>query len=170
MPEAHRTRVRQETLVMVPKPRSAATEIESHIHMVESLEDRPVRVQDYPLLLSHPAIHATAKISELPHRRASAEVVGLEDSERNSFLREAEVLKRIPSDRAELLAVFRHVPIEMISRLRFLADSREILYAIQEEPKRTQTRVHDLAVIRDAANQEIHLVPHRTKSRSILLT
>jgi hypothetical protein len=27
-----------------------------------------------------------------------------------------------------------------------------------------------LAVIRDAGNQEIHLVPHRTKSRSILLT
>jgi hypothetical protein len=170
MPNAHRTRVRQEMLVIVPKSRSATTEIESHIHMVESLEDRPVRVQDYPLLLSHPAIHATAKISELPHRRASTEVVGLEDSERKSFLREAEVLKRIPSDRAELLAVFRHVPIEMISRLRFLADSREILYAIQEEPKKTQTRLHDLAVIRDAGNQEIHLVPHRTKSRSILLT
>jgi predicted transcriptional regulator len=156
---------------MVPKMRSAVAEIMSLIHTLESLQDQMAKVSDSTrLLLGDPAIRATARISELPHRRESTCVEQLEDSERNSFLREAEVLKRISSDKAELLAVFRHVPIEVISRLRFLADSREILYTIQDESKRTQTRVHDLAVIRDTASQEIHLVPHRTKSRSISLT
>ncbi len=171
MPEAHRTRIRQETLVMVPQTRSAAAEIESFIHRLESLLDRPAQMPDgMQCLLSDPAIRATEQISELPYRRESTNIGQLEDSERNGFLREAEILKRIPSEKAELLAVFRHVPIEVISRLRFLAGSREILYTIQNEPKRTQTRVHDLAVIRDTVSQEIHLVPHRTKSRSISLT
>ncbi len=109
----------------------------------------------------------TSRFANHPHIRASLNINSLPDPERESFLREAEILKGIPADRAELVAVFRHIPIEMISRLRFLAKRRVILYTLCREPRRIHTRVHDLAAVRDKANAEIHLIPHRTKYRAV---
>jgi hypothetical protein len=171
MPDAYRTRVYQKMLTLYPSVRSSAAEIGSAaVQAPELLRDRLTEVMCFDRLSLHdPLIHANAQISEFPHRRESAMIEQFNDSERQSFLHEAAALKLVPSDRAELLAVFRHVPIEVISRLCFLADKNEIRYSISGEPKRTQTRVHDMAAIRDATNKEIHLVPHRTKSRLVSL-
>ena len=171
MPDGQRTRIRQEKLVIEASARSGAAEIAlPEIRGPEMLREGKSSVEDgTPLLLQDPAIRTTERISELPHRRESADIGRLSDSERKSFLREAEVLKHIPSGGAELLAVFRHVPIELISRLRFVAESREIRFSISTGPKRTSTRVHDLAAVRDFASQEIHLVPHRTRFRPVSL-
>jgi hypothetical protein len=172
MPDAQRTRMRQEKLVMPTPVQPVDVSFRSTpVHLVESLQDRQTRVQDgSSRLLKNPAIFSTMRVSELPHRCACLFVDKLSDSEKQSFLREAEVLKHVPPDRAELLAVFRHVPIEMISRLHFLDEKKEIQFSIASGLNRTQTRVHDMAVIRDTASQEIHLVPHRTKCTTVLLT
>jgi hypothetical protein len=111
----------------------------------------------------------TAKISELPISQISIDIEELADSERSGFLHEAEVLKGIPSDQAKLLAVFRHVPIEMISRLCFLEEKNAILYSIARESRITKTRVHDMAAVRDQQSREIHLIPHRMRFRSVSL-
>ena len=121
------------------------------------------------MLLEPPAIRTSEKLSRFAHRRKSVDLGLLQDLERRSFLREAEVLKHVPADRAELLAVFRSIPIELIARLRYLAGRKEILYSIACGSMRTRTNVHDMAAIRDSANQEVHLVPHRTKSRPVFL-
>jgi hypothetical protein len=109
------------------------------------------------------------KISLLPHTRRSVRMETLDHSECRGFLHEAEVLKGIPADCAELLAVFRHVPIEVISRLRFVAENRVIMYSISRLHFPTSTRVHDMAAVRDVASQEIYLIPHRTQFRAVCL-
>jgi hypothetical protein len=173
MPDSQRTRIRQQRLIMSASVQSLAVNVGSdRVQSYELIQECQRGGLDAAvgLFLRDPVILSTMQISELPHRLESIAVGELSDLEQKSYLHEAEVLKRIPADRAELLAVFRHVPIEMISRLRFLDENREIRYIISSLPKRTQTRVHDMAVIRDTANQEIHMVPHRTKSRTVLLT
>jgi hypothetical protein len=108
-------------------------------------------------------------IEVFPHKQKSLKISDLPDSERRSFLHEAEAIKGIPMDRAELLAVFRHMPIEMISKMRYLADNKAILYTISHGFKRAHTRVHDMAAIRDTVSQDIHLIPHRTRFRLVSL-
>jgi hypothetical protein len=101
--------------------------------------------------------------------RMSLDIDKLNGSEYQGFLKEAEVLRHIPVDRSELLAVFRSVPIEIISRLQYVADKKTILYTVSNQPQRKQTRLHDLAAIRDIADQEIHLVPHRARYKTVSL-
>lgn len=102
--------------------------------------------------------------------RMSLDIDKLDGSECQGFLKEAEVLRHIPVDRSELLAVFRSIPIEIISRLQYVADKRMILYTVSNQPQRKQTRLHDLAAIRHIADQEIHLVPHRARYKMVSLT
>jgi hypothetical protein len=105
-----------------------------------------------------------SQVLDLPHIRSSVDINLLPDSEYESFLREAEILKNLPPERCELRAVFRHVPIELISQLHFLAEKNVIIYKMSES-RRTRTRIHDMAAVRDTGSQEIHLVPHRTRFR-----
>lgn len=171
VPDPHKTRIVQKKLIFHSDVRSPSTSIDlGLIRSSELLQKSPVKLVPFEKLgLESEAIHSHAQISELPHRRESLEIRQVSDPEKNSFLHEAEVLKLIRSDRAELLAIFRHIPIEVVSRLRFIAEKNEIRYSVSDEPKRNQTRVHDLAVIRDTANKEVHLVPHRTRSRLVSL-
>jgi hypothetical protein len=108
------------------------------------------------ILISH--------VLALPHVRSSIDIDSLPDSEYEGFLREAEILKGLPVGRCELQAVFRNIPVELISQIRFLEEQKTIVYSISES-RRTRTRVHDMAAVRDTNNQEIHLVPHRTRFR-----
>lgn len=172
IPSPERTRVRQERCSIQAATGFADVGIKCAIlEGPDPMLGRDSAVQDGAgMLVPDPAVRTTSRVSELPHRRRSAEIGRFRDEDRNSYLREAEILKHVPPERAELVAVFHHVPIELISRLRFLAESREIRFSITNEPKRTQTRVHDMAVIRDTASREIHLVPHRTRCRVISLT
>jgi hypothetical protein len=172
LPNEYRARIQQGRLAINPNCRSSPTNIRSAaVHALEQFQNQLPEVKDGDrLLMINPAVGMwTSLISEFPHMRASLDIDALQDSECKGFLHEAEILKGVPAARAELIAVFRHVPIEMISRLRFLAEKNVILYSIWDEPKRTHTRVHDLAAIRDTASQEIHLVPHRTQFRSVSL-
>lgn len=109
------------------------------------------------------------RIGVLPHSRQSLAVKALAESERQSFLREAEAVKGIPSQWLVLIAVFRNVPIEIISRLRFVEDGRCIYYSIAPHAGLTSTRVHDMAAVRDLRNGEIHLVAHRARFRIVML-
>jgi hypothetical protein len=110
-----------------------------------------------------------SRIEIFPYKRTSLQICELLDSECQSFLHEAEAIKGIPVDRAELLAVFRHIPIEMISKMRYLAENKIILYTICRGIRRTHTRVHDMAAIRDTGSQDIFLVPHRSRFQSVYL-
>jgi hypothetical protein len=121
-------------------------------------------------LVQTPSVQiAKSVILRLPHTRKSVPVETLGDSECKSFLREAEALKGVRADCAELLAVFRHVPIEVISRLRFVADEKVLRYSIVSGPVPTSTRVHDMAAVRDASSREVVLIPHRAQFRAVLL-
>jgi hypothetical protein len=112
---------------------------------------------------------ALSRISEIPYMRRSIDVDGIEKSERQSFLHEAEVLRQIPADRAEILAIYRNVPVEMISRLRYLDKKRVILYGLEAGLNRTGTQLHDMAAVLDRVRQEVHLVPHRLRFRKVFL-
>jgi hypothetical protein len=172
LPNEQNARIQRKELAIHPNFRSLSTSVPGgSVHTEQLLPSRPAEVKDGDRLfaLNSAVGILPSQISQLPHMRRSLNVGALQDSERRSYLHEAEALKGVPAHQAELLAVFRHVPIEMISRLRFLADKRVILYSICSAPKRTQTRVHDLAAVRNAASQEIYLIPHRARFRSVPL-
>jgi hypothetical protein len=110
-----------------------------------------------------------SQLLDLPYVRSSIDVNLLPAADYESFLREAEILKGLPANVCELLAVFRNVPIEHISNLSYLADRNIIVYRISAESHRTRTRVHDMAAVLNTASREIHLVPHRARYRSAIL-
>jgi hypothetical protein len=110
-----------------------------------------------------------SRIELFPYKRISLQISELLDSECKSFLHEAEAIKGVPADRAELLAVFRNIPIEMISKMRYLAEKKIILYTICRGVRRTHTRVHDMAAIRDTGSQDVFLIPHRSRFQSVCL-
>ena len=171
-PDQGHARVRQEKMEIASRARSMPMSIRAaEINMLESLFSQMPEVKvGKRFLVSDPSIlNLISQISDLPHARASIKLDQLRDTERSSFLREAEIIKGIPIDRVEILAIFRHVPIELISKLRLLADQTAILYSISRETKPTHARVHDMAAIRDISSQEIHLIPHRTQYRSVSL-
>jgi hypothetical protein len=110
-----------------------------------------------------------SQLLELPHVRSGIDINLLSAADYESFLHEAEILKNLPANGCELLAVFRNVPIELISNLSYLADRNVIVYRISAKSHRTRTRVHDMAAVLNTASQEIHLVPHRARYRSAFL-
>ncbi len=171
MPTPHRTTIRQGHLMTMPGARSTAVALGPvMVHALESFRDRPTEIMDGNRLLISPlAVHTFQKISKLIYRRRSIDLQSLNETEQWSFLQEAEALKHIPADRAELLGVFRSVPIEMISRLQFVSSRNEIVYGLVSTPGRSTTRVHDMAAVRDTGTREVHLVPHRTRVRSVNL-
>jgi len=172
LPDERRVRVRQiqanfKTIAHAIPMKLAIADV----HSLECFKKQSLSVKDGErMLMMNPEIKdLKSGISSLPHMRKSLDIDDLQDIERQSFLREAEAIKKIPVERAELVAVFRHVPIDAVSRLHFLADKRIILYSIPGAPKRSRARVHDMAAVRDTSNQEIHLVPHRTRFRLVSL-
>jgi hypothetical protein len=171
MPDSRKAAIRGAGLIPTLNTRSVNIVLgRGAVRSLESFREHQGQVVDgRHALFAAPAVRESEQIFRIPHRRRSIEVGKLEDVERRSYLHEAEALKHVPADRAELLAVFRGIPIELISRLRFLAGRKEILYIISGGPKRTRTNVHDMAAIRDRADQEVHLFAHRTKSRPVFL-
>lgn len=168
LPGLKQVRVRQEKIALDPACRYFAPKIrDAEVFEFQHPQSHPPAVRDGGgFLIKNPSVYQrTSKMCALPIARASVRIEQLQDSERSGFLREAEALKGIPRDGAELLAVFRCVPIEVISRLRFLEEKKTIVYSILPETNRTRTRVHDMGAIRDAENGEIHLVPHRARFR-----
>jgi hypothetical protein len=172
LPDEHNACIVQAQVVMKTNSRQLPVSIETGgMHALPCFQNRNTVVRNGDRFCNmNPAIGSRmSSIAALPHLRTSMDIGGLQDALRQNFLREAEVTRQIPSDRAELFAVFRHVPIELISRLRFFAEKKVILYSLSRGPRRTHTRVYDIAAVRDTASQEIHLIPHRTQSRAVSL-
>lgn len=103
---------------------------------------------------------------DFPILRKSVDIDSLPESEKHGFLQEAEKKKGLPADACRLVAVFRHVPIELISRLHYLNDDKAIEYTIAGGINRSRTRVYDVMVVRDDS-MEIHLLPHGAKYRMV---
>ncbi|MBN2320516.1 MAG: hypothetical protein JXR49_15665 [Acidobacteria bacterium] len=119
------------------------------------------------LVPKHPTIKSLMpQAYDLPIRRKSIDIETLPDSEKLGYLQEAEQKKGLPANKCELIAVFRHVPVEMISKLHFINDEKSIVYSISGGLKRSRTRIYDLMVIRDGS-KEVHLVPHGTRNRMV---
>ncbi len=171
LPDIRQTGVRNASIAMISALRSLSMNIgPARIHAVDSIaKNHPaVRTTNWQLGKTPRIFSLMTRIAKYPHSRLSADINALPSSEYSGFLREGEVIKGIAHGKGELLAVFRSVPIEMISRLRFLSDKRMILFTVARKPERTRTRIHDMAAIRDTSTEEIHLVPHRTRYRSVL--
>ncbi len=111
----------------------------------------------------------TRKMRIYPHCRESLDLNQLSLAMRESFLREAEVTKGIPMQGAELMGVFRNVPVALISKIRFLDRRKVILYTLTQADENSRTRVHDLAAVRDVEKDVTHLVAHRTRYRTAFL-
>jgi hypothetical protein len=172
LPNKHKSAIKEAVLALSLNARSCEVRLGwPRIHTVASLpKPRQAINITKRLILSNPTIRSLMpRVTKYPHCRKSVDISALPVAERDGFLREAEVLKGIDIDNCELLAVFRRVPIELISQLRFLSETRMILYTISNRPVRTRTRVHDLAVICDMSKQEIHFVPNRTQYRLVFL-
>ena len=163
--------IKHHALMIEPRHRSLLVSFKAaKVRPLNCLQIPEVRNGSRYLSAPNPKVHALIScIAKLPHIRTSMNLNRLSAAERVAFLREAEVLKEIPVNRSELIAVFRHVPIELISKLRFLDKERVILFSLINQSGQTRTRVHDLAAIRDKSNQEIHLVAHRTRYQMVSL-
>lgn len=116
------------------------------------------------------ATDATPKIRVLPHVRRSLNLQTISPALRESFLREAEAMNDVAPGQGELLAVFRNVPLAMVSRLRFLEKSGIVLYTIASASNPSRTRVHDMGAVLDRAKQVTHLVAHRTRCKMAILS
>jgi hypothetical protein len=171
LPNEGGARIRQAKLTIVSYFQWLRLSFHAGVHDLENPQFRsPALGKANSLIPRNPAVRTMiTKISMLPHRRASVDVTTLEDSDYQGFLQEARVIKGVPTDRGELLGVFRHVPVEVVSRLRYMAEERAIIYSIANTSRRTRIRVHDMAAVRDSSSQEIHLIPHRTRYRTVLL-
>jgi hypothetical protein len=111
--EGH-ARVQESHLSLDWPTRSLALNLQSGgVRAVDVLWERAIRSRDGDrfLMRNAPVPRPRYKIALLPHTREGVPMEMLRDAERSSFLREAAALKGIAADRAELLVVFRHVPI-----------------------------------------------------------
>jgi len=172
LPEAPKTRVRQTMLAVTAQSRWLRIHFaHSPVRTRDDVQLKPPRLGsgNFVINAKAPVVTGTTRIAAIPHRRRSVDLSTLKVSEYEGYLEEARILKSIPLDRSELLGVFRHVPVEMISRLRYAAEESSIVYTVVEVSNRKRTRVHDLAAVRDEANQEIHLVSHRMRYRAVSL-
>jgi hypothetical protein len=169
---ADRVRLRQTAPAVSCHTRALKMFVESAaVHKFETiLFLLPLVNESVAWFLPNPAISVqTAHISRLPQARGSVEIGALKRSEREELLREAETQKGIAPGESELIALFRNVPVEMISRLHFLAEKKMIYFSISQEPIRTRTRVYDMAAVRNISSREIHLISSRTHYRSVVL-
>jgi hypothetical protein len=124
---------------------------------------RVVDTEPRRFALSPAVASDVASFRRLPSRRTALPLESLSGAERASFLAEAAALKSVPAGEAELLAVFRSIPVELIDRICYLPDENAIEYTIEHDVRVERTRLHDLAVVRQTAGGESAFVPHRTR-------
>jgi hypothetical protein len=110
---------------------------------------------------------ATARMRSFPHVRRGFRAAQVDPGIIESFFQEATALKGVPAGDGEFLALFRHIPVALISRVRFLEEKGVLLYIVVPTKGPLTTRLHDLAAIREPAKGIIHLVVHRTRSRAV---
>ena len=160
------------TLVRAPQVRAMKTLLQDgpiSVHAVEPLPDTAT-VQDMARRCSIPeptVRDRTARMKEYPHIRGGVDLERVDPLEREGFLREAESQKGVPSSSGEILALFRNVPVEIVSKAHYLEEKRLLLYTLDSQRNPTRTRLHDLAVVRDSTAAKTHMVVHRTQFKSV---
>jgi hypothetical protein len=167
LPNEQRARIRQSNGIKPPRLRTMNPLISAPLirkPACESISLPAIKTGDTHISTRQGNRIPISQILDLPHVRSSVDISLLPDLEYEGFLREAETLKGLPVTRFELQAVFRHVPVELISQICFVEERNAIIYRLSES-RRTRTRVHDMAAVRDTTSEEIHLVPHRTRFR-----
>jgi hypothetical protein len=131
----------------------------------------PVRDVSQRCRLSEPAVRdRTSKMMAYPHIRSGVLLERLVPEERDGFLREAENLKGVPAGQGELLAIFRNVPVELISKAHYLEERKLLLYTLDCQRTAARTRLHDMGIVRDNLAGKTHMVVHRTQFKSVSLT
>jgi hypothetical protein len=170
LPDEDHARVRRALLTFSPYCRRFKT------HMGPVLVRSPETVR-FPLprtagrgalIQDNPAIKSLMpQARDLPFYGKSLEIDLLPEDDKEDYLQEARQKRGFSAEECELVAVFRHVPIEMISKLHFLHDEKAIVFTISGGLKRSGTRVYDLIVVRDGEG-EIHLVAHGTRNRMVV--
>jgi hypothetical protein len=171
-PDAKSMRIRQSLMSITPYCRRLPAHMDpapvQNIKMVQF--SPPAAGRTGSMLIGAPGVrNQTSRISGMALHRSCADLRILSEADIHAYRSEAAVSRGIPEEDCELIALFRHVPIEMISKLRFLDSTRELVYTITGGMNRTRTRIYDLMVVRDGSTNEVHLVPHRTSNRMVYL-
>ena len=171
LPDEDNVQVRQDLLNIFPCCRQFLTGIgPAPVHIPASVQLRFPRTGGNGALISRrPKIISTMSLAfDLPIRQTSVDIESMTDPEKESLLQEVEHKRGFRADECELIAYFRHVPVEMISRLHFLNDEKAIIYSISSGLNRSRTRIYDVMVILDGS-KEIHVVPNSTRNRVVFL-
>lgn len=117
------------------------------------------------------AVHdATFRIARLAHRRKGLPPSRIGQMEIDSHLNEARAAKGVPRENARLVAVFRKIPVELISRMRFDEIRRLLLFRLVSCEGLSSTRVYDMAAVRDLLTRKLHLIPNRARYREVSLS
>jgi hypothetical protein len=104
-------------------------------------------------------------LRQFPYMRPSVELDALSVPRAEGLARQAESLQAWENGRAEVVAYFSRVPVELLSRVRFVQDRRQLVYYLHSARKVTKTRIHDLIAVRDRKSGDVHFVPERTSFR-----
>jgi hypothetical protein len=115
-------------------------------------------------------LDGTTTLSRFPHTRKGLVPSQIGEAETESHLNEARATKGVVPENASLVAVFRRIPVELISRVRFDEGRGLLVFRLVSCRGRRLTRVYDVAAIRDASTGELHLVSHRTRNRAVVLS
>jgi hypothetical protein len=102
-------------------------------------------------------------LSPKPHVRSSLDLAALSVPLVEVLTQEAELAKHWEHGQAELLAVFPRIPVELLSRVRYFQDRKQLIYTLHGTEKVTRTRIHDLCAVRERKSGTVHLVPRRSK-------
>ena len=117
-----------------------------------------------------PVLDGTNRISRLPQRRRGLIPRQIGGGEVESHLNELQAAKGVIPENAVLVAVFRRIPVELISHMRFDQSRRLLLFKLVPCRGRRVTRIYDVAAVKDLSTGNLHLIPHRTRNRTVLLS
>ncbi len=121
-------------------------------------------------LPGRPAVHCgTAALARQAHIRRARRTEKVRTGEVQEYLSVAERSRGVRPGNGEILAFFSRVPIELISKWRFDECSRLLAFTLTPLRGIAQSRVHDLAVVRDEASGRILLIPHPTAFQAVAL-
>jgi hypothetical protein len=172
LPESGSARISQVRVGMNSRCRWARTEIGPvRVRFTASMQFRmPLVGGGGGVFPERFPVHSSIRsIGSLPIRRCGIDFGELQESVSRACQAEAGKNRGLPLDRCRLIALFRHIPVEMVSRLHYFGEKGEIEYTLFPSPQRSQTRVYDLIAVQDLSSDEVHLVPYAIQSRTVCL-
>jgi hypothetical protein len=162
-------------LIRIPQVRAMRALLQDGpvpVRAVEPLPDTTAVRDAMPgCVVAEPVVRdRTIRMKEYPHIRAGIDLGHVDAAEREGFLREAESQKGVPASNGELLALFRNVPVEIISKAHYVEEKKLLLYTLDSERNPSRTRLHDLGIVRDSVAAKTHMVVHRTQFKSVSMS